>query len=212
MTVVKMGKANELVKRAKEKGIEGATVLFGQRIGKSERKSFFFMTIEPEIEMVLMVVPAGILEKCIENLLDMADLNKPEHGFLFVVDVNNLEGVVHDMYDEEYDNEKNGAAREKDYEAIIVIVNRGEHDNVIDSSEKAGAAGGTIICGRGSGIREKGKLLGIPIEPEKDVVLILVKKSIAKKVMDAIVEGSDLNSPGKGIIFTLEVERVAGMG
>ena len=48
---------------------------------------------------------------------------------------------------------------------------------MVDASKKAGAGGGTIISGRGTGIHEHAKLFNIPIEPEKNIVLTLIDRN-----------------------------------
>ena len=97
------------------------------------------------------------------------------------------------------------------YDLIITVVDKGVADIVVDASLGAGAEGGTILFGRGSGVHERAKLLGIPVEPEKELVMTLVERSKTDKVLAAIVRETDLDHPGKGIAFILEVERVAGI-
>ncbi len=97
------------------------------------------------------------------------------------------------------------------HDLIVTIVNKGNSKKIIDASKKAGAEGGTLLCGRGTGIHEHAKLFGITIEPEKEIVLTLVKREICEKVLEAIVDGSDLNKPGKGIAFVIEAEKVVGI-
>ena len=97
------------------------------------------------------------------------------------------------------------------FQLIITIVNRGSCGSVIDSSKEAGAEGGTIITGRGSGVHEKAKLFSFTIEPEKDIVLTLVPTDRVEKVLEAIIKGSKLNEPGNGIAFIVDVEKVAGI-
>ncbi|MEW6622754.1 MAG: P-II family nitrogen regulator [Bacillota bacterium] len=97
------------------------------------------------------------------------------------------------------------------HDLIITIVNKGNSEKVVEASKRAGAEGGTLICGRGTGIHEHAKLFGITIEPEKEIVLTLIKRELCEKVLDAITEETDLNKPGKGIAFVLEVERVVGI-
>jgi len=80
-----------------------------------------------------------------------------------------------------------------------------------DASKKAGADGGTLLFGRGTGIHEHAKLFGITIEPEKEMVLTLVIRDMSERVLETIVSEADLNKPGKGIAFVLEVERVVGI-
>jgi len=98
-----------------------------------------------------------------------------------------------------------------DFQLIISIVNRGKYGRVIESSKEAGAEGGTIITGRGSGVHEKAKLFSLTIEPEKDIILTLVPADRTEKVLEAIIEGSDLNEPGHGIAFVVDVEKVTGI-
>lgn len=97
------------------------------------------------------------------------------------------------------------------FELIVTIVNRGQCSVVLDSSQEAGAEGGTIITGRGSGVHEKAKLFSFTIEPEKDIILTLVPADRTEKVLEAIVEAAKLNEPGHGIAFVLDVEKVTGI-
>jgi len=97
------------------------------------------------------------------------------------------------------------------FDLIVSIVNRGHSQLVVEASKKAGAEGGTILGGRGSGVHEKSRLFGVTIEPGKDIILTLVPRDDADAVLDAILDEAELNKPGKGISFILEVKKVAGI-
>ncbi|WP_045222237.1 P-II family nitrogen regulator [Desulfonatronum thioautotrophicum] len=97
------------------------------------------------------------------------------------------------------------------FDLIVTIVNKGHSETVITASKEAGAEGGTIIPGRGTGIRENKKLWGIPIEPEKDIVLTIVPQENSDAILKAIVQASKLDKPGAGISFVLELKKVAGI-
>ena len=90
---------------------------------------------------------------------------------------------------------------------IVTIVDGGTGEDVIDFSKEAGAAGGTILHGRGSGVHDSGKFLGLDISPEKDVVLTLVPDSLTNQVMDAIGQGINIDVPGNGICFSIDVDK-----
>ncbi len=100
---------------------------------------------------------------------------------------------------------------EINYDLIVTIVNKGKSEKVVDASRNAGAEGGTILFGRGTGIHEKAKLFGITIEPEKEIILTLINRQITDQVVEAITREVSLNVPGKGIAFVLEVEKIAGI-
>ncbi|HDR73258.1 MAG TPA: P-II family nitrogen regulator [Methanoculleus sp.] len=95
-------------------------------------------------------------------------------------------------------------------ELIVTIVNKGWAERVIRASREAGAEGGTILMGRGTGIHEKQSFFGVPIEPEKEIVLIVLDPSQTDRVLMAISDAVELHLPGRGIAFVLPVSRVAG--
>lgn len=94
---------------------------------------------------------------------------------------------------------------------IITIIRRGQGDIVVQSAIKAGASGATVMFGRGTGIHETQKLFGVCIEPEKEVVLCVVPRTIEKRVLEEIVQNAALNKPGMGIAFIIPVENVFGV-
>lgn len=94
---------------------------------------------------------------------------------------------------------------------IVAIVGRGENTKIVKAAKAVGAEGATIIPGRGTGIHEQKKLLGIAIEPEKDVVLIVVKREISEQVLQAVVQAGDLEQPATGIAFVIELSKVVGI-
>lgn len=94
---------------------------------------------------------------------------------------------------------------------IVTIVDGGIGQEVIDYSKAAGAAGGTILHGRGSGVHDSEKFLGLEISPEKDIVLTLVPDSITNQVMEAIGKGIHIDVPGNGICFSIDVDKVIGI-
>lgn len=93
---------------------------------------------------------------------------------------------------------------------IVTIVNKGCGDRAMEASIKAGAEGGTIVFGRGIGIHEKKKVLGIPIEPEKEIVLTVTPLDKVGTILDEIVRATRLDESGRGIAFTIRVERFVG--
>ena len=100
---------------------------------------------------------------------------------------------------------------DREFDLIVAIVNRGFSDLVMDAARAAGASGGTILHGRGTGVPEAEQFFGIAIQPEKEIVLILTRSDERRKIMAAIAEGAGLNTQGKGLTFSLPVDEVAGI-
>jgi len=99
----------------------------------------------------------------------------------------------------------------KKWSLIITVVRKGWGDKVLEASIKAGAEGGTVLMGRGTGIHEQQKLLGIPIEPEKEIVFSVVHPDKSEAILREIVQICELEKPGAGIAFVVPVEKVVGI-
>jgi nitrogen regulatory protein P-II 1 len=106
-----------------------------------------------------------------------------------------------------FSNDQEGVIylEKREYVLILTIVNRGFADQVVDAARKAGAHGGTVFYARGTGIHEIEKFFAVPIQPEKEVVMIIVKHSETQAIMHAIVEAAGLNTEGKGLAFSLPI-------
>jgi nitrogen regulatory protein P-II 1 len=97
------------------------------------------------------------------------------------------------------------------FQLLVAIVTQGKCGPIVDAAKDAGAEGATILRGRGTGPHEGAKFLGLPIEPEKDVLLVIVPTDIAERVLEHMVAAGKLDQPGRGIVFILDVPRVAGI-
>ena len=97
------------------------------------------------------------------------------------------------------------------HEVIMCIVNSGFSETVMDAAREFGARGGTVIRGRGTANAEAETLYGIAIQPEKEIVMILVDSSIKNDILHALYKAVGLNTPGQGIAFAMPVEDVVGL-
>lgn len=98
-----------------------------------------------------------------------------------------------------------------DNELIICIVNTGFTDVVMDAAREKGARGGTVIHGRGTASKEAEEFFHISIQPDKEMVMILVPSSIKDDVLHAVYQSAGLKTAGQGIAFALPVTNVVGI-
>ncbi len=100
---------------------------------------------------------------------------------------------------------------EKKYEAVFCVINAGFSDDVMFAARKAGAAGGTILKGRGTAPLEAERLFKITVQPEKEIVMLLVPEDIKDNVLRELYHSAGLSNAGQGIIFSLPVDRALGL-
>ena len=79
-----------------------------------------------------------------------------------------------------------GNSMKYNHEAIFCIVNSGYSELVMDVAKKFGAKGGTVINARGTANKDAETFFGISIQPEKEIVMILVPSSIKEDVLHAL--------------------------
>ena len=97
------------------------------------------------------------------------------------------------------------------HEVIFCIVNAGFSEAVMDAAKEFGARGGTVIRARGTANAEAEKLFQIAIQPEKEIVMILVDSKIKNDILHALYQAVGLKTPGQGIAFSLPVDEVVGL-
>ena len=97
------------------------------------------------------------------------------------------------------------------HELIFVILNEGCSDMVMAAARPAGAGGGTVLSGKGTGAREAEKFLGISLASEKDLVLIVAESRKKAAIMKAIVRQAGPGTDAGAICFSLPVSAVEGL-
>ena len=75
---------------------------------------------------------------------------------------------------------------ENKFELVVCIVNAGFSQNVMEAARAAGARGGTILRARGSANPESEEFFNITIQPDKEMVMILVPVGIKDEVLKTV--------------------------
>jgi len=100
---------------------------------------------------------------------------------------------------------------DKKFEMIFCVVNSGFSETVMEAARDAGAKGGTVIHGRGTANKDAEEKFHITVQPDKEIIMIIVPEKIKDDVMTAIYNDAGLNTPGQGITFSMSVDRAVGL-
>lgn len=95
---------------------------------------------------------------------------------------------------------------------ILLIVNQGHTDAVMDTARKAGARGGTVIKARFSGEEGAEQLNGFMLQQEKEMILIVASGEKRKKIMEAVNEKHGLSTEAAAMICSLGIDQIAKLG
>ena len=94
------------------------------------------------------------------------------------------------------------------YSLILISVNRGYTDAVMQTAKKAGATGGTVIKARLAEAQEIEAYANTVLNEEKDIVTILAPNSIRNQILEDVNEQFGLKSEAQGTVLSLPVDKV----
>lgn len=82
---------------------------------------------------------------------------------------------------------------------------------MMKAAEEGGATGGTVLHGKGVGMKRAEQFLGVSLVSEKEVIFIVAKAEQKNAIMTAIMEKAGLTSKAGTIVFSLPVTSTAGL-
>jgi len=100
------------------------------------------------------------------------------------------------------------------FKMIIAIVQDEKSDLVIKAAREHGATGCTIITSaRGEGLKPAKSFMGLTVEGQRDVVLMLVEEHMSRHILESVSTAARFEEePGTGIAVTLDIDDVIGLG
>ncbi|MDR2447997.1 MAG: hypothetical protein LBD58_12045 [Treponema sp.] len=94
---------------------------------------------------------------------------------------------------------------------IISILNNGYSDEFMKTARDAGARGGTVISARGLSSQKTKKFLGISIQDEKEIIIMLTDREKSVGIMQAVSATCGVSSKAEGIVFSLPADQVMSL-
>lgn len=95
---------------------------------------------------------------------------------------------------------------------ILVTVNQGFTEEVMNTARAAGARGGTIIHARWAGSESAEEFYGITLQQEKEIIAILSPTEKRRDIMEAINKTHGLKTEARGSVCSLAIEDVVRLG
>ncbi|MGI9342041.1 MAG: P-II family nitrogen regulator [Gammaproteobacteria bacterium] len=96
-----------------------------------------------------------------------------------------------------------------DLAVINCIVEKASSEAVLLAARDVGARGAIVHSAQGWGVRERLGALGVAVETERDIIMILVSSDQQDLIFDAIYQAAGLDAPGRGFMFISPVEKGA---
>lgn len=169
---------------------------------------------ETEKDVLVSLVTASAAPVLVNMAIRKLQLEKPGKGIIFTLGLAAVSGLVSKLLNQETavaakEQEGDGMEQQGTYELIVAAVDHGGTDTVMEAAKAAGATGGTILHARQ--LAWEGRDTSEAIHPEKEVVTILVPRSIRQAVMESVSRAAGITTERHGILFALPVDDIAGL-
>ena len=121
-------------------------------------------------------------------------------------------GIVAAATEKTVDGRKVMKDENRKYDLIIAEVAAGFVDEAMEAARSAGAAGGTILRARSVNNSKAEQFIGISLQKETEILLILAQREGKTAIMQALSEAAGLKTEAGGILFSLPVDKTVGIG
>jgi len=98
------------------------------------------------------------------------------------------------------------------FAAVVLIVPEEDENRAVEIVKHAGATGLTILKGKGLRHNERKTFLGLGLERKESLILCVVEKQLAMRILRTVKIELRLDLPGGGIAFSLPLGSVVGIG
>lgn len=147
-----------------------------------------------------------------ENLYEKLDTN----GIVFdmsLTGLNNLVAATLFAQRQEPAEDENGGimmVQNGNESLILVFVNQGHTDDVMDTARGAGARGGTVIRSRwaGGGPDDTIQFYGITLQAEKEILFIVASGENRNAIMEIINKKHGLNTKAAAVTCSIGIENI----
>jgi len=97
------------------------------------------------------------------------------------------------------------------FSVVVAIVAEELEDEAMEVAQTNGASGVTHLKARGLGSSDKKTFMGLNYEGNQSVMIYVLEKKLSLKIVKEINKKLSLEESGRGIIFSLPIEHLAGI-
>lgn len=212
VSIVERGKGVGLMKHYSQYKI----IYHNQAAGRGTAASHLLDTLgfgTTERDVVLSLAPRDTVRQLMYHLRDEDRSKLGAPGIAFALDLSGMTAIMAVVLSrlEHMEPERGEQLMERGdhHSLILVLVNQGYTDAVMDTARSAGARGGTVIRARWTQAGEVEKFVGITLQTEKEVLSIVASNRERSGIMEAINREHGLKSAAQAMVISLPIDHTA---
>lgn len=208
LSIIERGKAKAYIEMLDKRNIGFHIQCVGQGTASSEMMDILGLgSIDKDI--VLSYAPRRTVTSLVAELTKDLSSGMGYNGLMMLLSTSAINHVAAELLllqsqNTEIEGEESAMKSEYHHSLILITVNQGYTDGVMQTAKKAGATGGTVIRARLAGAEQ---IVALQAQEEKEIIAILAADSVRNQIMEEVNREFGLRSDARGVVCSVPVDR-----
>lgn len=172
----------------------------------------------PEKRLFMSVLPKDFADVVLKRFRKILLPGSVNSGIAFTLPLSGMSKYLSYVYDNKKqdipknEKRKGEIGMETKFSLVAVIANQGYSEEVMNAARGAGARGGTVIHSRMISNEAAEAISKLDVQDEKEIILIVSPDENKLAIMQAVSTKCGTHSDAKGVVLSLPIDSVAGIG
>lgn len=210
LSIVELDKGKKLIKTLKKLNIRVNFQTVGFGTAPTEMMDIFGLGTNDK-DIIISLGAESNIKEMMSNFGTTFSSHSKYGGLMIILDIAAAGRILTEIL-----NFNDGKTTEEGTEAmknehhnnlVIISVNEGFSEDVMQVARKAGATGGTVIKGRLADSEQFAELGNTEVDEEREMLCILAPLKASRQIMEDVNRQFGLTSAANGIVFAVPTEK-----
>jgi len=210
LSIVERDKGQKLINELKSLNIRVNFQCVGLGTAPTEMMDIFGLGTNDK-DIVISLSSETAVKDMMANFGTLFESHSKYRGLMIVLKVSAANRILAELLSRNIDKNVergDGAMKNEHHNNLILIsVNDGYSDDVMQVARKAGATGGTVIKGRLADIEQFADIASGEIDGEREILFILAPLKTSEQIMQDVNEKFGITSDANGVIVAIPTEK-----
>ncbi|MDE5587862.1 MAG: hypothetical protein K2J60_01785 [Acetatifactor sp.] len=213
LSIIERGKAKAYIEMLDKRNIGFHMQCVGQGTASSEMMDILGLGSSDK-DIVLSYAPRKVVAALAAELTKDLSSGMGYNGLMMLLSTSAINNIAAELLmqtvqtvqteNSEIEGEESAMKSEYHHSLILITVNQGYTDGVMQTAKKAGATGGTVIRARLEGVEQ---VMALQVQEEKEIIAILAPDSVRNQIMEEVNKEFGLRSEARGVVCSVPVDR-----
>lgn len=210
LSIVERDKGQKLINELKSLNIRVNFQCVGLGTAPTEMMDIFGLGTNDK-DIVISLSSETAVKDMMANFGTLFESHSKYRGLMIILKVSAANRILAELLSRNIDKNVergDGAMKNEHHNNLILIsVNDGYSDDVMQVARKAGATGGTVIKGRLADIEQFADIASGEIDGEREILFILAPLKTSEQIMQDVNERFGITSDANGVIVAIPTEK-----